>query len=41
MSVGAVAVHGCSGFLGMLWVGLFAAGYPTGSRTSTRRWAAS
>ena len=28
--VGAVAVHGCSGFLGMLWVGLFAAGYPTG-----------
>jgi ammonia channel protein AmtB len=28
--VGAVAVHGCSGFLGMLWVGVFAAGYPTG-----------
>jgi ammonium transporter, Amt family len=29
-AVGAVAVHGCSGFLGMLWVGVFAAGYPTG-----------
>jgi ammonia channel protein AmtB len=28
--VGAVAVHGWSGFLGMLWVGVFAAGYPTG-----------
>ena len=28
--VGAVAVHGVSGFLGMLWVGVFAAGYPTG-----------
>ena len=28
--VGAVAVHGFSGFLGMLWVGVFAAGYPTG-----------
>ena len=28
--VGAVAVHGFSGFLGMLWVGIFAAGYPTG-----------
>jgi ammonium transporter, Amt family len=23
-------VHGVSGFLGMLWVGIFAAGYPTG-----------
>jgi len=29
-AVGAVAVHGCAGFLGMLWVGVFAAGYPTG-----------
>jgi ammonium transporter, Amt family len=29
-AVGAVAVHGCSGFLGVLWVGIFAAGYPTG-----------
>jgi ammonium transporter, Amt family len=28
--VGAVAVHGAAGFLGMLWVGIFAAGYPTG-----------
>ena len=28
--VGAVAVHGFSGFLGILWVGVFAAGYPTG-----------
>jgi len=28
--VGAVAVHGFSGFLGVLWVGIFAAGYPTG-----------
>jgi ammonia channel protein AmtB len=28
--VGAVAVHGCSGFLALLWVGIFAAGYPTG-----------
>jgi Amt family ammonium transporter len=28
--VGAVAVHGAMGFLGMLWVGVFAAGYPTG-----------
>jgi ammonia channel protein AmtB len=28
--VGAVAVHGFSGFLGVLWVGVFAAGYPTG-----------
>jgi ammonium transporter, Amt family len=28
--VGAVAVHGVAGFLGMLWVGVFAAGYPTG-----------
>jgi ammonia channel protein AmtB len=28
--VGAVAVHGVSGFLGILWVGIFAAGYPTG-----------
>jgi Amt family ammonium transporter len=23
-------VHGAAGFLGMLWVGVFAAGYPTG-----------
>jgi ammonia channel protein AmtB len=29
-AVGAVAVHGFMGFLGMLWVGVFAAGYPTG-----------
>jgi ammonium transporter, Amt family len=29
-AVGAVAVHGAAGFLGMLWVGVFAAGYPTG-----------
>ena len=29
-AVGAVAVHGVSGFLGMFWVGIFAAGYPTG-----------
>jgi ammonium transporter, Amt family len=29
-AVGAVAVHGAMGFLGMLWVGVFAAGYPTG-----------
>ena len=28
--VGAVAVHGAAGFLGVLWVGVFAAGYPTG-----------
>jgi ammonia channel protein AmtB len=28
--VGAVGVHGVSGFLGVLWVGVFAAGYPTG-----------
>ncbi len=28
--VGAVAVHGFSGFLGIIWVGIFAAGYPTG-----------
>jgi ammonium transporter, Amt family len=28
--VGAVAVHGCAGFLGIIWVGVFAAGYPTG-----------
>ena len=28
--VGAVAVHGVAGFLGVTWVGLFAAGYPTG-----------
>jgi ammonium transporter, Amt family len=29
-AVGAVAVHGVAGFLGILWVGVFAAGYPTG-----------
>src|SRR6201991_1615881 len=28
--VGAVAVDGFTGFLGVLWVGVFAAGYPTG-----------
>jgi ammonium transporter, Amt family len=28
--VGAVAVHGYSGFMGIVWVGIFAAGYPTG-----------
>ena len=28
--VGAVAVHGSMGFLGIIWVGVFAAGYPTG-----------
>lgn len=28
--VGAVAVHGVMGFLGVFWVGVFAAGYPTG-----------
>ena len=28
--VGAVAVHGFAGFLGIIWVGVFAAGYPTG-----------
>jgi Amt family ammonium transporter len=28
--VGAVAVHGFAGFLGLLYVGIFAAGYPTG-----------
>ncbi len=28
--VGAVSVHGVAGFLGVLWVGVFAAGYPTG-----------
>lgn len=30
-AVGAVAVHGVAGFLGVLWVGVFAAGYPTGA----------
>jgi Amt family ammonium transporter len=29
-AVGAVAVHGVMGMLGMFWVGVFAAGYPTG-----------
>jgi Amt family ammonium transporter len=29
-AVGAVAVHGVAGFLGVIWVGVFAAGYPTG-----------
>jgi ammonia channel protein AmtB len=29
-TVGAVAVHGFAGFLGIFWVGVFAAGYPTG-----------
>jgi ammonia channel protein AmtB len=29
-AVGAVAVHGAAGFLGIIWVGVFAAGYPTG-----------
>jgi ammonia channel protein AmtB len=29
-AVGAVAVHGGMGFLGVFWVGVFAAGYPTG-----------
>jgi ammonia channel protein AmtB len=29
-AVGAVAVHGSCGFLGLLYVGIFAAGYPTG-----------
>ncbi len=29
-TVGAVAVHGFAGFLGIIWVGVFAAGYPTG-----------
>ena len=29
-AVGAVAVHGCRGLPGMFWVGVFAAGYPTG-----------
>jgi ammonia channel protein AmtB len=28
--VGAVSVHGACGFLGMLYVGIFATGYPTG-----------
>ncbi|MBM3666086.1 MAG: ammonium transporter [Actinobacteria bacterium] len=29
-AVGAVAVHGFAGCLGIIWVGVFAAGYPTG-----------
>lgn len=28
--VGAIAVHGVAGIIGILWVGIFAAGYPTG-----------
>jgi ammonia channel protein AmtB len=28
--VGAIAVHGFAGCLGIIWVGIFAAGYPTG-----------
>jgi Amt family ammonium transporter len=28
--VGAISVHGFAGLLGVLWVGIFAAGYPTG-----------
>jgi ammonium transporter, Amt family len=28
--VGAISVHGFAGILGILWVGIFAAGYPTG-----------
>jgi ammonia channel protein AmtB len=30
-AVGAVAVHGWTGFLGVLLMGIFASGYPTGS----------
>ena len=30
-TVGAIAVHGFSGFLGVIWVGVFAAGYPDGA----------
>ena len=40
-AVGAVAVHGVSGFLGVFWVGVFAAGYPTGITMSSPRSAAS
>ncbi len=29
-TVGAVSVHGFAGFMGIIWVGVFAAGYPTG-----------
>jgi ammonium transporter, Amt family len=28
--VGAISVHGFAGIMGILWVGIFAAGYPTG-----------
>jgi Amt family ammonium transporter len=37
--VGAVAVHGVAGFLGLIWVGVFAAGYPTGlNNVSSSLW---
>jgi ammonium transporter, Amt family len=37
--VGAVAVHGVSGFVGIFWVGVFAAGYPTGvNNVDSRIW---
>jgi ammonia channel protein AmtB len=29
-SIASAVVHGVSGFLGIIWVGIFAAGYPTG-----------
>ena len=40
-AVGAVAVHGVSGFMGIIWVGVFAAGYPTGLNNVEARSAAS